>query len=198
MLLLVLYYIFLGALLLGTGYAVCKGILHFGKLRHLWRLLGRAQKENPDLRITVKRRLIGIPFGKYGDPFLEFEIAKKRYELTVLSFPSVRSRWNLELGSSLSFIEVRRKNRLFYGIEKNSEEPDSAVEYRRELRLLRRPIRLTEQDPAFTEQLILVYPEPRELTVTAQRQEYIAFGSTVNGHTVISLTGLCEIMGIKE
>lgn len=194
----VVYWIVVAFLLFLAGYGLYKTFWYFVKLMKLAHFLKRVTKERTDLHINFKRTIFSIPFVKYGMPLLEFMIGEKHYELTFLSFPSIRSRWNIEMRNGMAFFEVRRKNRIFYGIDRNSEEPDSAAEYRRELRMIRKPICITPQNEYFDRQFILVYPRPREITRTSQSLEYLSFGEELDGHTLISFEELVKFMNNEK
>lgn len=180
--------IFFAALAL---YAVYKGIWYAVCLFRLRRALRAMAGEGAEVRML--RRLIAVPFSAQGLPIARVSVNGREYVLSLLSFASVHSRWYVEMGA-VPTVEVRKRRRIFYSVEKHSEKPDAAIAYGREWRMARRPLRLASAQEELAGQYLLVYPRPRELAVAGVQLSDLVHGDRLGAHTVAYLEDLPALM----
>ena len=113
-------------------------------------------------------------------------MSEKNYEVSILSFISTHSRWNIEKTRTRYLFEVRKYNKILYNVYNNSgTEPELSKEYRRETRLYRKELYVSPISEAYEKQIWLVFPKPRLLTYTDTGWEYLIAGSVVGGHEIM-------------
>jgi len=89
------------------------------------------------------------------------------HKISILSFASVHSRWNLEQTKGNTYVEVRRKHFVFYSVENHSENhSEYTMQYDREYRFKRCRLNLPQDIPEHTTPILLIYPTPYDLTIT--------------------------------
>ena len=138
--------------------------------------------------VTVQwlRHPLKIIFGQKGVPIFAVGMSGKNYEVSVLSFISTHSRWNIEKTRTRYLFEVRKYNKILYNVYNNSgTEPELSKEYRRETRLYRKELYVSPISEAYDKQMWLVYPKPRLLTYTDTGWECLIAGSVVGGHEIM-------------
>lgn len=138
--------------------------------------------------VTVQwlRHPLKIIFGQKGVPIFTVGMSGKNYEVSVLSFISTHSRWNIEKTRTRYLFEVRKYNKTLYNVYNNSgTEPELSKEYRRETRLYRKELYVSPISEAYDKQMWLVYPKPRLLTYTDTNWEYLIAGNIVGGHEIM-------------
>lgn len=154
-----------------------KVLVLFGKVSKLARVGATVQWLRHPLKIL---------FGQNGVPDFTVGMAGKTYEVSVLSFISTHSRWNIEKARTRYLFEVRKYNKILYNVYNNSgTEPELSKEYRRETRLYRKEIYVSPISEAYDKQIWLVFPKPRLLTYTDTGWEYLIAGSVVGGHEIM-------------
>lgn len=154
-----------------------KVLVLFGKVSKLARVGATVQWLRHPLKIL---------FGQNGVPDFTVGMAGKTYEVSVLSFISTHSRWNIEKTRTRYLFEVRKYNKILYNVYNNSgTEPELSKKYRRETRLYRKELYVSPISEAYDKQIWLVFPKPRLLTYTDTNWEYLTAGDTVGGHEIM-------------
>lgn len=138
-----------------------------------------------DTSVEYVRSFSKIAFGEKGKPNFLVKTKDKTYEVTALSFPVVRGRWNIEKAEGRYYAEVRVYNKWFFNVYNNSgTEPEHSKEYRRETRITRKRFYINP-DKGQAEKILLVYPKPKALTYTDYKYEYVYSGNEVFGYKVL-------------
>ena len=146
--------------------------------------------------VTVQRKrgLFGMVFGQKGAVDYIVEHEGKKYEVSVLSFPSSHGRWNIEKTRTRFFIESRRASKFFYKKRSNSGEPDHVEEYKNEGRLSRKELYITPIDKSFERQIFLLYPYPKRMTYTDVKYNVLYVGDEVEGHVIMDAQALDDML----
>lgn len=186
MLLYVLLYMGLLYVLLMLIWVLYKVIRYWRKMRSLRKTVKALNKGGTT--VIFQRKFSKIIFGKKGYPNFIITTPEKKYEVSVISFLSTHSRWNIEKASDSYFVEARRPSKFFYKTEYRSEPTsDTAADYRRESEFSRSELYLSPTDPAFDKQILLIYPKPNLLTYSERHQDVLYPGNTVCGHEILYL-----------
>lgn len=177
-------YVALIAAVLFVLYSIYKVIWYIVKILVLFGKVSKLARGG----VTVQwlRHPLKIIFGQKGVPIFAVGMSGKNYEVSVLSFISTHSRWNIEKTRTRYLFEVRKYNKILYNVYNNSgTEPELSKEYRRETRLYRKELYVSPISEAYDKQMWLVYPKPRLLTYTDTNWEYLIAGSVVGGHEIM-------------
>lgn len=177
-------YVALIAAVLFVLYSIYKVIWYIVKILVLFGKVSKLARGG----VTVQwlRHPLKIIFGQKGVPIFAVGMSGKNYEVSVLSFISTHSRWNIEKTRTRYLFEVRKYNKILYNVYNNSgTEPELSKEYRRETRLYRKELYVSPISEAYEKQIWLVFPKPRLLTYTDTGWEYLIAGSVVGGHEIM-------------
>ena len=177
-------YVALIAAVLFVLYSIYKVIWYIVKILVLFGKVSKLARGG----VTVQwlRHPLKIIFGQKGAPIFTVGMSGKNYEVSVLSFISTHSRWNIEKTRTRCLFEVRKYNKILYNVYNNSgTEPELSKEYRRETRLYRKELYVSPISEAYEKQIWLVFPKPRLLTYTDTGWEYLIAGSVVGGHEIM-------------
>ena len=177
-------YVALIAAVLFVLYSIYKVIWYIVKILVLFGKVSKLARGG----VTVQwlRHPLKIIFGQKGVPNFTVGMSGKNYEVSVLSFISTHSRWNIEKTRTRYLFEVRKYNKILYNVYNNSgTEPELSKEYRRETRLYRKELYVSPISEAYENQIWLVFPKPRLLTYTDTGWEYLIAGSVVGGHEIM-------------
>lgn len=177
-------YVALIAAVLFVLYSIYKVIWYIVKILVLFGKVSKLARGG----VTVQwlRHPLKIIFGQKGVPIFTVGMSGKNYEVSVLSFISTHSRWNIEKTRTRYLFEVRKYNKILYNVYNNSgTEPELSKEYRRETRLYRKELYVSPISEAYEKQIWLVFPKPRLLTYTDTGWEYLIVGSVVGGHEIM-------------
>ena len=177
-------YVALIAAVLFVLYSIYKVIWYIVKILVLFGKVSKLARGG----VTVQwlRHPLKIIFGQKGVPIFTVGMSGKNYEVSVLSFISTHSRWNIEKTRTRYLFEVRKYNKILYNVYNNSgTEPELSKEYRRETRLYRKELYVSPISEAYENQIWLVFPKPRLLTYTDTGWEYLIAGSVVGGHEIM-------------
>lgn len=177
-------YVALIAAVLFVLYSIYKVIWYIVKILVLFGKVSKLARGG----VTVQwlRHPLNIIFGQKGVPIFTVGMSGKNYEVSVLSFISTHSRWNIEKTRTRYLFEVRKYNKILYNVYNNSgTEPELSKEYRRETRLYRKELYVSPISEAYDKQMWLVYPKPRLLTYTDTNWEYLIAGNIVGGHEIM-------------
>ena len=177
-------YVALIAAVLFVLYSIYKVIWYIVKILVLFGKVSKLARGG----VTVQwlRHPLKIIFRQKGVPIFTVGMSGKNYEVSVLSFISTHSRWNIEKTRTRYLFEVRKYNKILYNVYNNSgTEPELSKEYRRETRLYRKELYVSPISEAYEKQIWLVFPKPRLLTYTDTGWEYLIAGSVVGGHEIM-------------
>ena len=177
-------YVALIAAVLFVLYSIYKVIWYIVKILVLFGKVSKLARGG----VTVQwlRHPLKIIFGQKGVPIFTVGMSGKNYEVSVLSFISTHSRWNIEKTRTRYLFEVRKYNKIQYNVYNNSgTEPELSKEYRRETRLYRKELYVSPISEAYEKQIWLVFPKPRLLTYTDTGWEYLIAGNIVGGHEIM-------------
>ena len=177
-------YVALIAAVLFVLYSIYKVIWYIVKILVLFGKVSKLARGG----VTVQwlRHPLKIIFGQKGVPIFTVGMSGKNYEVSVLSFISTHSRWNIEKTRTRYLFEVRKYNKILYNVYNNSgTEPELSKECRRETRLYRKELYVSPISEAYEKQIWLVFPKPRLLTYTDTGWEYLIAGSVVGGHEIM-------------
>ncbi len=177
-------YVALIAAVLFVLYSIYKVIWYIVKILVLFGKVSKLARGG----VTVQwlRHPLKIIFGQKGVPIFTVGMSGKNYEVSVLSFISTHSRWNIEKTRTRYLFEVRKYNKILYNVYNNSgTEPELSKEYRRETRLYRKDLYVSPISEAYEKQIWLVFPKPRLLTYTDTGWEYLSAGNIVGGHEIM-------------
>ena len=189
-------YVALIAAVLFVLYSIYKVIWYSVKFLGL---LGNVSKlTRSGATVQWLRHPLKIIFGQKGVPNFTVCMAGKTYEVSVLSFISTHSRWNIEKTRTRYLFEVRKYNKIMYNVYNNSgTEPELSKAYRRETRLYRKELYVSPICEAYDKQIWLVFPKPQLLTYTSTGWEYLASGNTVSEHEIMYANDFFEILDKK-
>ena len=177
-------YVALIAAVLFVLYSIYKVLWYIAKILVLFGKVSKLARGG----VTVQwlRHPLKIIFGQKGVPIFTVGMSGKNYEVSVLSFISTHSRWNIEKTRTRYLFEVRKYNKILYNVYNNSgTEPELSKEYRRETRLYRKELYVSPISEAYEKQIWLVFPKPRLLTYADTGWEYLIAGSVVGGHEIM-------------
>ena len=186
-------YVALIAAVLFVLYSIYKVIWYIVKILVLFGKVSKLARGG----VTVQwlRHPLKIIFGQKGVPIFTVGMSGKNYEVSVLSFISTHSRWNIEKTRTRYLFEVRKYNKILYNVYNNSgTEPELSKEYRRETRLYRKELYVSPISEAYEKQIWLVFPKPRLLTYTDTGWEYLIAGSVVGGHEIMCAKDFFEFI----
>ena len=177
-------YVALIAAVLFVLYSIYKVIWYIVKILVLFGKVSKLARGGATVQWL--RHPLKIIFGQKGVPNFTVGMSGKNYEVSVLSFISTHSRWNIEKTRTRYLFEVRKYNKILYNVYNNSgTEPELSKEYRRETRLYRKELYVSPISEAYEKQIWLVFPKPRLLTYTDTGWEYLIAGSVVGGHEIM-------------
>lgn len=148
-----------------------------------------------DIKITFVRKLHHIAFGPRGGTDFLIETPKKKYAVSVISFLLDTGRWNIEKTRHSYYVEARRRNDIFYRVEKNSgTEPEFARDYRRESRFQRSELHLSTQKSDSEKRILLIYPHPLSLTYTDSQIHYLNPGDRIEDYEIMYADELLDLL----
>ena len=176
-------------------YAIYKVIWYTVKMLSFKHKINKINTDTVSARFH--RDFLHIIFGKKG--YVDFVVTTKneKYAVSVISFISTHSRWNIEKTRSTYYVEARRRNSIFYRLDNNSHSPEHAKQYRRESRFARCELHLQPKNEEFDKQILLIYPKPKELTYTDVRFDYLSTGSKVGDHEIMHADDFFELFKNK-
>lgn len=147
------------------------------------------------IKITFVRKLHHIAFGPRGQTDFLIETPKKKYAVSVISFLLDTGRWNIEKTRHSYYVEARRRNDIFYRVEKNSgTEPEFARDYRRESRIQRSELHLSTQKSDSEKRILLIYPHPLLLTYTDSQIHYLNPGDRIEDYEIMYADELLNLL----
>lgn len=147
------------------------------------------------IKITFLRKLRHIAFGPRGETDFLIETPKKKYAVSAISFLLENGRWNIEKTRHSYYVEARRRNDIFYRVEKNSgTEPEFARDYRRESRFQRSELHLSTEKSESEKRILLIYPCPRLLTYTDSEIHYLNPGDRIEDYEIMYADELIALL----
>lgn len=146
------------------------------------------------IRVERLRNLTDIVFGSKGDPDYYVTVGAKRYEVSVLSFISIHGRWIFEMRTACFRIEARRLRDLIYSEKKHRGMAGGPHEYKNEMRISRKELKLTPVEEEYAGQILLLYPMPKRIVCVDHRYRELQSGDTVEGHTVMSMQSFLDLI----
>lgn len=173
-------------------YGVYKTIWYIIKMVSFTKITKKLTEQGADVQKLRKTK--DIVFGKKGYPDFVITYKDKKYEISVLSFISTHGRWNIEKTRTRFFIESRRASRFFYKMHVNSNAPEHVREYKNEVRVSRKELYITPIDVSFEKQIFLLYPYPKRITYTNTQYNEVYIGNSVEGHVVLNVKGLEDLI----
>ena len=173
-------------------YSIYKVVWYTVKMLSLKKIIKTLNSENTT--VTYKRNFINTIFGKKGVADFVVTTPTQKYEVSVISFISTHSRWNIEKTRNNYYIEARRYNKMFYKVDVHSEQPEHAIQYRRESRFQRCQLFLNPQKEEGVKKILLIYPPPKQITYTATQYEYLNTGSLVCGYEIMHADDFFELI----
>ncbi len=136
---------------------------------------------------------------KKGQTNFIIQTPSDTFYVSVLSFFSANSRWNIEKTKLGYYAESRYKDKLFYKTEKNSgTEPEFAREYRRETRIQRAKLHLSTENSPTENNILLIYPRPKLMTYTDNQVNYIKAGDRVENYEIMFADELLALLEKAE
>ncbi len=139
------------------------------------------------------------PSHKKGETNFIIQTPTETFNVSVLSFFSANSRWNIEKTKTGYYAESRYKDKLFYKTEKNSgTEPEFAREYRRETRIQRAKLHLASQNNLEGKNILLIYPRPKLITYTDSKINYIKAGDRIENYEIMFADELVALLEKEE
>lgn len=183
---------------------IITAIVMYGIYKLIWYAIkmlifkGIMRKMSCNAAVERKRKFSEIFFGKKGPADYVITVDGKKYEISVLSFVSTHGRWNIEKTRNGYAIESRRASKVFFGKHVNSNQPDHVAEYKGESRVSRKELLLTPVDESFEKQILLLYPYPARITYTDAHYNELRPGDTVEGHVIMNIAGIKELIRKKE
>ncbi len=187
-----LWYLFLIGATVFAIYCIYKVIWYIVKICMLNAKISSFEKKGAV--VTRLRSSLGIIFGQKGKPDFIIIYNGKKYEISVVSFISNHSRYNIEKTPTKYILEVRKYANIFYNTYHNSgTEPTLSKEYRREISLYRKELFLSNVSKEYEKQILLFYPSPKTITMSDTRWEYVYYGEKISGHEVMSQKEFFEL-----
>lgn len=139
------------------------------------------------------------PRSKKGETNFVIQTSTDTFNVSVLSFFSANSRWNIEKTKTGYYAESRYKDKLFYKTEKNSgTEPEFAREYRRETRIQRAKLHLSPKNNSMGKNILLIYPRPKLITYTDLKINYIKAGDRIENYEIMFADELVALLEEAE
>ena len=186
-------YLILILLALSFFYVLRKLLRYAVKLVTLKSLLKDYNSDK--IKITFLRKLRHIAFGPRGETDFLIETPKKKYAVSVISFLLENGRWNIEKTRHSYYVEARRRNDIFYRVEKNSgTEPEFARDYRRESRFQRSELHLSTEKSESEKRILLIYPCPLSLTYTDSEIHYLNPGDRIEDYEIMYADELIALL----
>ena len=187
----VLIYIFVIYVAIMFLYSIYKVIWYSFKLSALRKTFSKLANNG----VTTVRNLkvSQLIFGKKGETSVVLKKGDTTYEISVLSFISTHSRWNIEKTRKHYYVEVRKKNKAFYNLFNHSENnsADIAREFQNESRFKKCMLHISEVPPAEqTERILLIYPKPKNLTYTHTNLKMLDPGDRIEGYKIMYVDDL--------
>ena len=173
-------------------YGLYKTIWYIIKMVSFTKITKKLTEQGADVQKLRKTK--DIVFGKKGEPDFIITCKDKKYEISVLSFISTHGRWNIEKTRTHFFIESRRGSKFFYKMHVNSNAPEHVREYKNEVRISRKELYITPIDVSFEKQIFLLYPYPKRITYTNTQYNEVYIGNSVEGHVVLNVKGLEDLI----
>lgn len=158
-------------------YAVYKLLWYTVKMLVLRVKLGRG-------KVRFHRSFLMAVFGKKGKADFTVSTRKEDYVVSVISYVSTHGRWHIERAGDCFYAESRRHSNVFYSVYNHSGEPEHSKLYRRETRIQRNRLHLSEEHGKYEKRVLLFYPKPKLLTYADTSFDYLGSGSLVNGYEV--------------
>ena len=180
-------YAIIGVLLVFAAFIVFRAMFEFVCFCFKMVSLGHRLKklDGDDIKVEYVQKFSKIAFGEKGKTNFLVKTKGKTYDVTVLAFPVVRGRWNIEKAEDRYYAEVRVYNNMFFLVYNNTgTEPQHAKDYRRETRITRKRLYLSAEKGE-CEKILLVYPQPKALTYADFKFHYVSSGDKVFGYTVL-------------
>ncbi len=166
-------------------YTLYKLIWYIIKIILLWSHIRKMNSEH--IKVKWIRRKTDFIFKNKGEVDFEVTTPDKVYSVSIVSFISTHSRWNIEKNKSSHFIEVRKYNKFFYNNYVNSgTEPEHAKEYRRESRFARNKLYINNETHDGYEYILLMYPMPKALTYSTTKLDVLASGAKYENYIVLN------------
>ena len=191
----ILYYILLFYACVIILYSIYKVIWYTIIMLSFPAKMKRLGKEG--IRVERLRKLTDIVFGSKGDPDYYVTVGTKRYEICVLSFISIHGRWIIENRTAGMRIEARRVRDFIYSEKKHRGMAGGPHEYKHELRISRKELKLTPVEEEYADQILLLYPMPKRIVCVDHRYRELQSGDTVEGHTVMSMQSFLDLIRKK-
>ncbi len=191
----ILYYILLFYACVIILYSIYKVIWYTIIMLSFPAKMKRLGKEG--IRVERLRKLTDIVFGSKGDPDYYVTVGTKRYEICVLSFISIHGRWIIENRTAGMRIEARRVRDFIYSEKKHRGMAGGPHEYKHELRISRKELKLTPVEEEYADQILLLYPMPKRIVCVDHRYRELQSGDTVEGHTVMSMQSFLDLIREK-
>ena len=187
----VLIYIFVIYIAVMFLYSIYKVIWYSFKLSALRKTFSKLANNG----VTTVRNLkvSQLIFGKKGETCAVLKKGDTTYEISVLSFISTHSRWNIEKTRNHYYVEVRKKNKAFYNLFNHSENnsADIAREIQNESRFKKCMLHISEAKPdEQTERFLLIYPKPKNLTYTHTNIKLLDPGDRIEGYKIMYVDDL--------
>lgn len=191
----ILYYILLFYACVLVLYGIYKVIWYTVIMLSFLAKMKRLGKKG--VRVERLRNLMAIVFGSKGDPDYYVTVGDKRYEISVLSFISIHGRWIFEMRTACFRIEARRLRDLIYSEKKHRGMAGGPYEYKHEMRISRKELKLTPVEAEYAGQILLLYPMPKRIVCVDHRYRELQSGDTVEGHTVMSMQSFLDLIREK-
>lgn len=188
----ILYYILLFYACVIILYSIYKVIWYTVKMLSFGVRMKRLGKNH--VRVERLRNLMAIVFGSKGDPDYYVTVGDKRYEVSVLSFISIHGRWIFEMRTACFRIEARRLRDLIYSEKKHRGMAGGPHEYKHEIRISRKELKLTPTEEEYAGQILLLYPTPKRIVCVDHRYRELQSGDTVEGHTVMNMQSFLDLI----
>ena len=144
--------------------------------------------------VQFQRNPLKIIFGKKGLPDIIIKADEKNYEVSIISYISTHSRWNIEKTRTRFIFEVRKYENWVYNVYNNSgTEPELSKDYRREISLYRKELFVSPVSDKYSKQIWLVFPKPKALTYCEQNWDYLFSGKEIYGHEIMYLNDFLKL-----
>ena len=180
-------YAIIWVLIIFATYIVCRAV--YERVRFFFKLLSLRRRlkklDRNGMEVEYLQKFSKIAFGDKGRTNFTVKTKDKIYRVTVLAFAVTRGRWNIEKAEDRYYAEVRAYNNMFYRVHNNSgTEPEHSKDYRRETRITRKRLYLSEEKTE-GEKILLVYPKPKALTYADYKFHYASSGDKIFGYTAL-------------
>ena len=180
-------------------YCIYKIIWYICKLCALNHTIMKLRKKG--FTVVRLRGGFGRAFGARGAVDYRIITPAAVFEVSVISFISNHSRWNIETEYIMETneeryrIDVRRYNNMFYKVERHGERPEHALDFNRESRITLTRLVLPPRDENIRPQdrrILLFYPKPKLLTRTTNGMNYLNSGDKLEDFEVMYLDRLLD------